>query len=130
MRKVRSVARAPSIHANRIADFHGFPSPSLPDQHIGWKAFKLPLDYSARVVLHIQIEMNVRIFPIHLGNYASDVDRFRVVIFGPKGMMRKCGSRNQKCDSRNQKMSSHIETWGTLYLARREPKNLFGIGLV
>lgn len=71
----------------------------------------------------------MRILPVNLGDYASDVDWFGVIVFSPKGMMRECGSRNQKCDGRSQEMSSH-KTCATLYLARREPKNLFGIGLV
>src|SRR5271170_8443633 len=69
VRKVRSIARAPAEYRYRIARLHGVPSPSLPDQHIGWKAFKFPVDYVAGVVPHVQIIMNVRILPVHLGDY-------------------------------------------------------------
>src|ERR1700733_2898406 len=107
MRKVRSVARAPAEYRYRITGLHGVPSPSLPDQHIGWKAFKFPVDYVAGVVLHVQIIMNVRILPVHLGDNAGDRDRFRVVVFRPKRMVRECRSRNQECESGGQEVSSH-----------------------
>jgi len=91
VRKIRSIARAPSIHTNGVAHLHGFTRPALPPEHVGRKAFKFPMD-NARVVLHVEVEMNVRILPVNLSDNAGDCNWFGVVVFRPERMVRQCGN--------------------------------------
>ncbi len=51
-----------------------------------------PMD-DTRIVLHIQVKMNVRIFSVHLGDNAGDGDRFAFVVFRPERMVRPCANR-------------------------------------
>src|SRR3984957_20194897 len=97
MRKVRSVARAPAEYRHCVAQLHGdVAPPSLADEHVGWKPFELPMNDVAVVVLDVNVEMDVRIFPVNLDDNTSDGDWFAFVVFGPKGMMRQRGRSGQK----------------------------------
>ncbi len=82
--------------------------PSLADQHVGRKPFELPvLDVVA--ILHVNVEVNVRILPVNLGDDAGDGDRFRLVVFGPKRMMRQRGDgRNNAGGKDDQEVNSHV----------------------
>jgi len=89
--EVRIIPGPRAGHRHHVAFLDRVPLPAVADQDARAGQFQIPVGDSARRVFHVDIEMRVRIDPLHPGHYACQVDLLAVVEDRRAGMVRLRG---------------------------------------
>jgi len=86
--EVRIIPGPRAGHRHHVAFLDRVPLPAVADQDARAGQFQIPVGDFACHIFHVNIEMRVRIDPLHPSHYARQVDLFGVVEHCRTGMVR------------------------------------------
>src|SRR5215831_4085363 len=93
IRDVRSILRSGPFHSDDHTDFHCDACPALTSETIWTAHLTTPVrDLAGLWILHIDVEVNVRIHPLDFRHNTGEIDSLTRVELGRKRMMGQSGS--------------------------------------
>src|SRR5262245_16823202 len=108
---LRSVLREEALDDDIVAGFERVVAPAVASERVGRAAFALPVLRRALLVLHVEIDPDVRILPFELRDAALQLDLLGRVEFGGEGMVSGCrlSHRHGKAGEHGEERDSHEE---------------------